>query len=53
MQLPKLTTINVRDSAENDVRRTTNNVCDEAMWFCFSFEFCIKIDRTDVRVILL
>jgi len=42
----------VRDSAENVVCCTTCNVCDEAMWFYFAFEFCIKIDRTDVRVIL-
>ena len=30
MQLLKLTTKRVRDSAENGVCRTTNNVCDEA-----------------------
>jgi hypothetical protein len=43
MQLLKLTTKHVRDSAENVVCRTTNNVCDEAMRFYVAFEFVLRL----------
>ena len=42
MQLLKLTTKHVRDSAENVVCRI-NNVCDEATWFYVAFEFVLRL----------